>query len=180
MVNIFNKYSKLFDRLTLPLKLLGLVIIIAPVLLLWYRSFWLEIASESQTIQQRIATIESQLPTLKNRKQQLTDENQRGNDNHVAQLKRDIKTTLHQLVSLNHKLTLIELQSSSMDEFGDGKKLGSNGLLIRFAGDYFSTMAYLKAIEKLPLEIFWDKLDYRVTHYPMAEITLHLHLVEDN
>jgi hypothetical protein len=40
-------------------------------------------------------------------------------------------------------------------------------------------MAYLKAIEKLPLEIFWDKIEYQVTNYPMAEILIHIHLVED-
>ena len=39
-------------------------------------------------------------------------------------------------------------------------------MIIKFQGDYFSTMNYLQAIESLPWRISWDRLEYKVIEYP--------------
>jgi hypothetical protein len=112
MSNILNRYSKLFDGLAPPIKTASLVVLIFVILLSWYYSFWLNKASELKIAQNKINVVESQLPDLKNRLRQLEDENRRRANNYAVQLKRDIKTTLHQLMSRNHNLALIELHSS--------------------------------------------------------------------
>ena len=49
--------------------------------------------------------------------------------------------------------------------------------VIKFSGEYFSTIEYLKHLEQLPWPLFLDKMEYKVTAYPKAEVTLHMHLI---
>lgn len=39
-------------------------------------------------------------------------------------------------------------------------------------GGYFPIMNYLKRLEELSWRLYWDKLDYTVTHYPEGLVTL--------
>ncbi len=47
------------------------------------------------------------------------------------------------------------------------------------AGDYFSTLNYLKDLENLGWSLFWDSLDYKVTLYPEANVTIKLHTLSN-
>lgn len=49
-------------------------------------------------------------------------------------------------------------------------------LIIR--GTYFSVMTYLQHIEKLPWNIYWDKLDYQVKSYPTATATIEFYTLK--
>src|SRR5579872_1790371 len=42
-------------------------------------------------------------------------------------------------------------------------------LEIEFHSNYFSTLAFLQRLEKLPWHIYWDGLDYKVLQYPEAD-----------
>jgi MSHA biogenesis protein MshJ len=53
------------------------------------------------------------------------------------------------------------------------------GLEITFQGDFFATLDYLNKLEGLRWRLFWDKMDYRVLKYPVAEVTLHVHTFSD-
>lgn len=46
-----------------------------------------------------------------------------------------------------------------------------------FSGNYVETLKYFKKIEKLPWKFYWDSVDYKVTKYPEAQITIKLHTV---
>lgn len=56
-----------------------------------------------------------------------------------------------------------------------GKPLFAHGVKLQFTADYFSTLQYLRQLEQLRWRLFWDRLDYRVTDYPLAEVTLEIH-----
>ncbi len=146
------------------------------ILLSWHRYLWLPMQNNHRLATTKINTTNSQVAELR---RQLTNLESGAEANGTNPLKRDLKVTLRELMLSNHQLKLLELHSSSMDENDDTKKLGSHGLSIRFRGDYFSTLAYLKTVERLPCEIFWDKLEYQVISHPMAEILLHIHLIND-
>lgn len=50
-----------------------------------------------------------------------------------------------------------------------------HGLQIEFRGNYLSTLAYLKAIDELPWEFYWDKLELKVEEYPHSHISITVH-----
>lgn len=50
-----------------------------------------------------------------------------------------------------------------------------HGLFIKLEGNYMSTLQYLKTLESLPWGFFWEKLEYEVTDYPTATISITLY-----
>jgi MSHA biogenesis protein MshJ len=46
---------------------------------------------------------------------------------------------------------------------------------IEFDGDYFATLRYLRALERLPWQFAWDSIDYEVVEYPRSAVRLRLH-----
>jgi MSHA biogenesis protein MshJ len=45
-------------------------------------------------------------------------------------------------------------------------------------GDYFSIMEYLRRLEQLKWELYWDKMDYRVQDYPQGEATIQFYTLK--
>ena len=50
-----------------------------------------------------------------------------------------------------------------------------HGLQIEFRGSYLSTLAYLKALNDLPWDFYWDELALNVQEYPESHITITVH-----
>jgi len=50
---------------------------------------------------------------------------------------------------------------------------------LEFQSDFFSTLAFLKRLEKLHWHLFWDSLDYTVMNYPQADIKVEFHILSD-
>ncbi|HBC57674.1 MAG TPA: hypothetical protein DCZ03_10965 [Gammaproteobacteria bacterium] len=48
-------------------------------------------------------------------------------------------------------------------------------LAITFSGDYFDTLAYLKKLESMEWRPVWETLEYEVTGYPQAKVTLQIY-----
>lgn len=47
-----------------------------------------------------------------------------------------------------------------------------HGLIITVRGEYFLLLSYIRDLESLPWRLHWQALDYQVTGYPQAELTL--------
>lgn len=73
--------------------------------------------------------------------------------------------------------------SKAKKEKASPKKLATNvndGLMRKYYqlhlhGDFFSILAYLKKIENLPWQLYWDEMYYYVDAYPMANLELTFH-----
>jgi hypothetical protein len=52
-----------------------------------------------------------------------------------------------------------------------------DGYQVIFESDFMNTLAYLKALEKLPWCLSWDSLEYSVMTYPTASVAVTLHIV---
>lgn len=52
--------------------------------------------------------------------------------------------------------------------------------VVVLAGSYFALTAVLERLDALPWSLGWQSIDYKVTEYPDAELTLHLLTVSDN
>lgn len=50
-----------------------------------------------------------------------------------------------------------------------------HGLQIEFKGSYLSTLKYLKALDELPWNFYWDVLELNVDKYPVSSIVITVH-----
>ena len=50
-----------------------------------------------------------------------------------------------------------------------------HGLQIEFRGSYLSTLNYLKALDELPWNFYWDILELNVDKYPTSNIVITVH-----
>lgn len=48
---------------------------------------------------------------------------------------------------------------------------------LEFEADYFSAIELLERLEKVEGDLYWEGLDYKVTKYPQATVTLKLYLL---
>ena len=46
---------------------------------------------------------------------------------------------------------------------------------LHLRGGYFAIMSYLRKIEDLPWQIYWDEMSYQVDKYPIAKLELTFH-----
>lgn len=69
---------------------------------------------------------------------------------------------------------------------GETKKNDNNALMRKYyqlhlRGNYFSIMTYLKKIEGLSWQLYWDEMYYHVDEYPLANLELTFHAMsKDN
>ena len=47
-----------------------------------------------------------------------------------------------------------------------------HGMKLSFTGDYFSTLGFLEKLENIEHKLIWESIDYSVTDYPEARVTL--------
>ncbi len=50
-----------------------------------------------------------------------------------------------------------------------------HGLQIEFKGSYLSTLKYLRALDELPWDFYWDVLELNVEEYPVSSIVITVH-----
>jgi MSHA biogenesis protein MshJ len=50
-----------------------------------------------------------------------------------------------------------------------------HGVALTLRGDYLALMQYLVALEKLPQQMYWARIEMKVVKYPSAELTLTLY-----
>lgn len=69
------------------------------------------------------------------------------------------------------------LSSIKVKEGDKAEDLGvyRHGLQIEFKGSYLSTLKYLKALDELPWDFYWDVLELNVDKYPTSTIVITVH-----
>lgn len=67
------------------------------------------------------------------------------------------------------------------DQGSDNKAvIYQHSTVVILTGDYFSLTAVLERLDQLSWSLGWQSIDYKVTEYPDAELTLQLLTVSDN
>ncbi len=103
---------------------------------------------------------------------------------------RILETVLHKTKGL-YLLEVKSLGMSSLiehkkktDEKKDKKVIGSksesdelenaykHGLRIEFEGDYMTTLDYLRDLESLEWDFFWDRFEFQVEEYPRSRVAI--------
>ena len=69
------------------------------------------------------------------------------------------------------------LSSLKAKEGEESESLGiyQHGMQIEFKGSYLSTLKYLKALDELPWNFYWDVLELNVNKYPVSTIVITVH-----
>lgn len=52
-----------------------------------------------------------------------------------------------------------------------------HGYVVEYKSDYFSSIQYITWLEKLPYNIYWDNLQYKVLEYPKADVIVSLRVL---
>ena len=149
--------------------------------------------------QQQSLLLKQQQDPLRELKDRLRQVNQ-----HLDTVNAQLKDKLHGLIApqqmakvlesvlqQHHELKLVKLQSlpaaplvtetrpTSKDQNEQAKKKTAevyrHGLQLEFEGSYLATLAYLKALQALPWEFYWDEVRLQVDKYPMAKVTIVVH-----
>src|SRR3990167_3250358 len=67
------------------------------------------------------------------------------------------------------------------DQGSDNKAvIYQHSTMVVLTGDYFALTHVLERLDSLSWSLGWQSIDYKVTEYPNAELTLHLLTVSDN
>jgi MSHA biogenesis protein MshJ len=193
---MFSKLLEKFDALTSREKWLTVLTVFALLMASWYQFFYMDIVQEQTEYKRRLAEIDTQLivlqqkaVTLQNRTaidsntprrkqlQELQEQYQSLREQMYAPDKKFVHPSvmakaLSDLLKQHEQLTLIKLETQPTKPI---ELLYQHGLELRFSGNYSATLAYLKAVEAMPWNFFWDSIDYQVKNYPTAEITLRVH-----
>ena len=95
---------------------------------------------------------------------------------------------LEELLNERTKLRLIRLENLGPEPMlevplatagaeGSSSGLFRHGIVIEFRGGYLDTLRYLRALEGLPWNFFWEDLEYQVQEYPEGKITIRAYTV---
>jgi len=185
------KYQKIIDRLPLAAKAMMLATITGLSFIIWYYGFWQDLQvsvdktyAQIKILEKSISNLEEQLEIIKNTLKDIA-KNKTEIYNASDQILSPNQTNkiLHNLLTTTGNLALIQLDNAPPKEVTLpplNSRAFEHGLIIKFSGDYFSTMRYLQAIENLKWKISWEKLEYKVMQHPNAEITLYVHTTSND
>lgn len=62
---------------------------------------------------------------------------------------------------------------------GDTARVYERGMTLKFKGGYLATLKFLKGVEGLKWQIFWDRLTYSVDTYPDATVSITIHTLAE-
>lgn len=70
---------------------------------------------------------------------------------------------------------LLELPADAGGNEHPGTGVYRHGMQIEFSGSYLSTLEYLKALQDLDWDFYWDSLQLKVENYPVSRVTITVH-----
>jgi MSHA biogenesis protein MshJ len=168
----------------------------------WDSLFYQPLQLKQKSLQQEQITLKAQLDSQQQAMQQLQNRDTQRDPNaeqtaKLQELKAHYQGLQNQLMSgdkkfvppslmakvlsdvlnQNQQLSLLELKTLPISSLVASKELAiyKHGLSIRFSGDYMATLLYLSVLESLPWHFIWDNIEYHVTDYPQAEITIRIY-----
>ena len=147
-----------------------------------------ELLGDTNTLDRNIAIIGKRMSSVKSKMTVIDDDLTRFNDETIAI--GEIVLLLRDLLSANNELSLeslkvypAELIKKKESSTGDFTNIfEKNVISISLKGNYSSVFDYLKEIESLKWNVFWQNVKYQVDQYPDATVTIHLYtlsIIED-
>jgi len=202
---LFDKFDALNERERISVILLSAVAIIIIFIELFISPLnekYAVIDKQISDLNTQTNQLESQVAVLKTKKNRDPDFQEKQKikllNEQLSNLNVRLKEKMHGLIepkqmakvlelvlAQNTDLKLQRVQSLGAEplspvkpkEGEEAEYLGifSHGLQIEFKGSYLSTLKYLKALDDLPWNFYWDVLELNVEKYPTSNIVITVH-----
>jgi MSHA biogenesis protein MshJ len=195
MNNFITKLLSIINRLSSTQRIILIVGAILVIFIFWHRFLWDELKKNKNDVAIKISAIKTEIDSLKaviEKQKQATDDQANAPSIEtalpsIADLQQyaisgeDIHKVLTSMLNTKKNLNLLlELRNLSEKKISDSNDSNTfiyeNDFVIKFNGDYSSTINYLKYLEQLPSPLFLDAIEYNVIKYPTAEVKLQLHI----
>ncbi len=89
---------------------------------------------------------------------------------------------LRDVLEKTGQLTLLDVKTLPVRELPLAGTRGSettgvyrHTVSLRVSGSYFEVLAFVRSLEQLEWRFYWDRLDYRVSRYPEAEVEIRVY-----
>ena len=144
------------------------------------RSLQAQKASDPDVLnKQRLSELKQRLGNVE--KQLKASTNQLISPKDMAQLLESVLLRVKGLTLINIKglggvpvVQQIETADNKLEQKSDGliENAYKHGLRIEFEGDYLATLEYVKELESLEWDFFWDSLEFSVEQYPDSRVVI--------
>lgn len=193
-----------FDALTLRERALVALAVLAVMLFAWHSFAFAPLDRRSERLRDALDTAHAQVTALDGEAEKLVQGRQADPDApqraRLAGLQgqlADVDTALRermrglidpvqmaaaleQVLTRKTDLRLVRVQSRPPEPLlagGKGEEPGAwrHTVVLEFRGSYLDTVAYLRALQELPWDFYWDGVSLQVDHYPEATVTITVH-----
>ncbi|MCK4870650.1 MAG: hypothetical protein KAS93_06035 [Gammaproteobacteria bacterium] len=199
------KYKLRFNMLSLRERLMVFVAVFGVLLVLWYFGLWnvlrpkqtesgvtyAQLKPEVASLKKALELSRAKLTTLSGQNAKLAVQAKQHKQGAVTTLSdflqelispEKMHAVLKDMLQLQHGLKVISFENvpgKVIGTPGTQYMLYEHGISIKFQGSYLSVLSYLESLENLEWGFYWDNLEYKVTKYPTAEVTLELHTLSN-
>jgi len=202
---LFDKFDALNERERISVMLLtavAIVIIFVELLISPLNQQYDVLGKKIVSLQTQTKQLENQIVILKSKKNRDPDFQEKQKikllDEQLSNLNIQLKEKMHGLIEPKQMAKVLEVvlaQSTDLKlqrvqslgaeplspiiakEGEEAETLGiyRHGMQIEFKGSYLSTLKYLKALDELPWNFYWDVLELNVDKYPISKIVITVH-----
>jgi MSHA biogenesis protein MshJ len=149
-----------------------------------------EMQQQAQQLQQQLivdidSELRSRISILQQQQQQLNNQIRQGTSNFIGA--EQMVSLLQNMLQSSSAVQVTSLHTSAPQPVrlqgqhdDDGTMLFQHKLTLEMSGDYTKLYQVLQRIEQLPWLVSWTSLQYKVTTYPTAQLTLELGTVSEN
>ncbi len=160
-----NEIAQIFNRLSVFFRLLIMLVCVVMIVLamtLW----WIEPVWESSNHNAKaLVSVRGKMRKLQSRALEARALfSDRLVDAHQA------VESMHMVLFPSSGVRLVNIKKLPAKELS--RQLYEHPFEVHFRADYFSMLDYLKDLQDKAPYFFWQKIDYKVTHYPEANIKL--------
>ena len=202
---LFEKFDALNEReriSVLLLSVVAIIVIFVELLISPLSQKYNIVDKQIVSLQTQTTQLKSQILVLKTKRNRDPDFQEKQKikllDEQLSNLNVHLKERMHGLIEPKQMAKVLEvvlaqntdLKLQRVESLGavplspvkakegeEAEELGiyRHGLQIEFKGSYLSTLNYLKALDELPWNFYWDVLELNVDKYPVSSIVITVH-----
>jgi len=202
---LLEKYNALNEReriMILALSVVAIFIVFLELVISPLNQQYDIIDKQITSLQTQTTQLESQVKVLQTKQTRDPDFQEKQKlrllNEQIANLNDSLKERMHGLIEPKQMAKVLEvvlaqntdLKLQRVQSLGavplsplkakqgeEAEQLGiyRHGMQIEFKGSYLSTLEYLKALDALPWDFYWDVLELNVEKYPVSTILITVH-----
>jgi MSHA biogenesis protein MshJ len=156
---------------------------------LWYNALQKPLKVERQHIAQQSQALKAQIKIFQTESEKVTREaearatKQRLSKQTMVNSKVELASSsdsdeiIREILKMQRNVQFVSLKTNASADSTVTNQAAAKLLALTFNSNYTDTVTYLEQLEKIPWCLVWESLDYKVTTYPIAAVSLHLSIL---